>query len=53
MFEGFALCLQIGLSIVVGGIQLRMTQPASNDGDIHARCDEMDGGRVPAIPAPE
>jgi hypothetical protein len=49
MFEGFPLCLQIGLSIVVGGIQLRMTQPASNDRDIDSGRDEMDGGRVPAI----
>jgi len=46
MFEGFPLCLQIGLGIVVGGIQLRMPQPASNDRDIDAGRDEMDGGRV-------
>ena len=39
-------CFEIGLRIVIGGIEMRMAEPASNDRHINASGDEMDSGRV-------
>ena len=38
-FEGFSFGLQIGLSIVVGGVEADMPEPASDHRDVDSRCD--------------
>lgn len=43
----FPFGLQIGLSVVIGGIKAGVSQPTSNHGDIYARSYQMDGGGVP------
>jgi hypothetical protein len=34
---------------VVGGVEMNVSQPASNHGNIHSGGDQMDGGGVPVI----
>jgi hypothetical protein len=46
LFQSQKLRFQVGLSIVIGGIEVRMAQPTSNDRHINASGDEMDSGRV-------
>lgn len=47
--ERLALGFQIGLRIVVGGVEADMAEPASDDGDVDARRHQMHRGRVPTM----
>jgi hypothetical protein len=46
LLQRLSLCLQIGLRIVVGRIQMGMPEPASNHGDIDAGSHKADGSRM-------
>ncbi|UOA29798.1 hypothetical protein DSM107133_04560 (plasmid) [Pseudosulfitobacter sp. DSM 107133] len=43
LFERLSLGFEIGLGVVVGRVETDMSQPASDDGDVDARRDEVDG----------
>ena len=46
-FKRFALCFQIGLSVVVGGVEADVAEPASDHCDVNAGRDQMYRGRMP------
>ena len=46
-FKRFALGLQIGLRVMVGGIEADMSKPASDHCDVDPSRDQMYGSRVP------
>jgi hypothetical protein len=46
-FKRFAFGLQIGLGIVVGGVEADVPEPASDHCDVHAGRDQMYGSRMP------
>ncbi|GLO79872.1 hypothetical protein MACH23_32930 [Sulfitobacter pontiacus] len=45
-FERLSLGFEVGLGVVVCRVEADMSQPASDDGDVDTRRDEMDGRRV-------
>src|SRR5258708_7658547 len=51
--ERFSFGLQIGLRIVVGGVETDVPEPASDHRDVHARCDQMDRCRVTEAVGPD
>ena len=46
-FKRFALCFQIGLSVVVGGVEADVAKPASDHRDVDACRNQMHSGSVP------
>ena len=46
-FKRFALCLQIGLGIVVSGVEADVPEPASDHRDVDAGRDQMYRSRMP------
>src|SRR6516164_5114623 len=44
--QRLALCFEIGLGVVVRRVEADVSEPAADDGDVDARRDEMDGGRM-------
>ena len=53
LLQRLALRLQRGLGVVVGRVEMRVPEPASNHGDIDAGRHKMNRSRMPAIPDPE
>ena len=45
-FKRFALCFQIGLSVVVDGVEADVAEPASDHCDLNAGRDQMYRGRM-------
>jgi len=49
LLECLSLRFQVGFRIVVGRIEVRVTQPASNHRNVNASGHQMDGSCVPTI----